>query len=161
MRNLLFVAFIFLNIQNMYSQEVKPEIKFINIANAPLTINQVGAAYYYENFQAGIKCFVKSKITSQKKIIGFAYDVVFYSIFNDFLGWKRGANIKIIKPGEEYKYEWVSTDVPSAFLYHTAIFYPAAFRFEDGEVWKVNIEDVKNEIKKINPGFDLTFFDKK
>lgn len=50
---------------------------------------------------------------------------------------------------------WVAT-ASADFQFLTGVVYVAKIRFEEGEIWSVDLEEIAKELREIEKGFDVS-----
>jgi hypothetical protein len=87
---------------------------------------------------------------TDKPIVAVQIGFATFDAFNDFMGAFTGWSIENLPPGKEEKRGW-SQKPYAAFSferYGTGVAYVKAVRFEDGTIWKADMNEVLNDLRK-------------
>lgn len=158
MRTLVLLACTFLATHVAYAQ--KPVTIVVEQTDAPLTIRAYDASYSEGGRYStkGIRHEVTYSNTSGRKIVASQIGLVSFSIFNKFLDRTGGIDMDDIEPNATADGTWVASSYAD-FSFHTGIAYVARVRFEDGEVWEADLDEVTRALRKIESDFDVAKLD--
>ena len=114
-------------------------------------------AYYESSIGSkGINHSVKYKNVSNRTIVAIQFGLVSYSVWNEFLDKLLGVTIQNIPPGETtYNGSWTTSLVSSDFTFWTGVSYVSMVRFDNGEIWTANKEDITASLQYIENNFDI------
>ena len=123
---------------------------------APIVISAYSAGYQpRESFnREGIRHFPIYRNVSTRKKIALQFGLLAFDIFNEFQDRLGGYTIQDVDPGATAKGSWAaSARAESAF--HTGVAYLSKVRYEDGEVWSADLDNVTMQVQKIEAGFSV------
>jgi len=95
----------------------------------------------------GIWCKVHFDILDDenaKKIIGVKFGIWYFNAFDELIDIQTGlSSDEIYKPGKSYVSEW-TTEYSGGETHYRTIVFPYQIRFENGEYWKVDFNEIAN-----------------
>lgn len=147
------VVFLMLTIQ-IFS--IAPVAKIIAQTNAPLIITSYSANYQEgsRSTSEGIRHVVEYKNASEKKVVAVQIGLVSFDVWNEFLGRTGGISLSVIDPGKSEKGAWL-TNAFSDFSFLTGFAYVSKVRFDDGTIWVADLNEIAEEMRKIERDFDI------
>ena len=98
-----------------------------------------------------------------KKLIAVEFGFVEFNLFNEYLGRLHGltANDLPDPSGPKPKTAGWYHSPYAAFGFLTGVAYVSQVRFDDGQIWKADMNEIVVELKKIETDFDATVLNKK
>ena len=130
--------------------------------DAPVKITSYDSGYkdalslpslnYYRS--EGIKHKAEYENTSGRKIIAVGITFIAFNVWNEYMTKVLGVSMEGMRPGEKDKGEWDMGFVAGDFAFFTGVAYVSKVRFENGEIWRADLEHIAEQLKKIESSFD-------
>ena len=100
----------------------------------------------------GIAHVVEYRNITERKIVAVVFGLLAFDIFDESQDTFHGWSLDDLKQGASGNGVWMrSSSMAEAF--HTGMAYVAKVRFEDGEIWKSDLEGIVEQIHRIDKGF--------
>ncbi|MCF6285451.1 MAG: hypothetical protein L3K26_09705 [Candidatus Hydrogenedentes bacterium] len=149
-------ALVFLSILATSAWSIDFVATIISQESSPLTITSYSAKYQRgsEYAEEGIRHAIKYKNTSKKKVVAVQFGLVSFDVWNEFIDRTGGVGIEDIASGSSKKGTWMARAY-SDFSFLTGFAYVSKVRFEDGEIWEADLDDIAEEMQKIEEDFDV------
>jgi len=138
MKQILLAVFIVVCSSSLLSARLTRVYLIVNMDNAPVEISEFGMSS--REGSDHISSVVKYKNRTDRDIEALAITMIYYDVFNEKEGGVRGISSELLKATQEDIGGW-SIYGESSFV-KTAIAFVSTVRFLDGEVWKVDREEV-------------------
>ncbi len=144
MKQILLAVFIVVCSSSLVSAELTRVYVIVNMDNAPVEISEFGRSSREDSDH--ISSVVKYKNRTDRDIEALAITMIYYDAFNEKEDGVRGISTELfkgrdyLKATQEHIGGWSIYGEPS--FVKTAIAFVSAVRFLDGEVWKVDREEV-------------------
>lgn len=122
----------------------------VNMDNAPIEILEFGK--YYREDKDHISSVVEYKNKVNRDIVASAITMVYYDPFNEKEGGVKGIATNLLVKNDVVKGGWSIYGEPE--FVKTAIAFVSAVRFEDGEVWRADLDEVMKKASK-NPELEF------
>ena len=123
---------------------------------APIVISAYSAMYQRRGSYSreGIRHVLAYRNVTKRKIVALQFGLLAFDIFNEFQDRLGGYTIQDVGPGATADGAWVaSARAESAF--YTGVAYLSKVRFEDGEVWSADLDDITKQVQEIEAGFSV------
>lgn len=124
--------------------------------DAPLVISDYAAKYQFrtKSDRAGVIHTLRYRNVSERTIVAFKCGLLAFDVFNEFQGSLGGYAIRPIAPDKGGSGQWLmSAGVDSSF--YTGVAYLSKVRFEDGEVWSADLNDIAKQVQGIEADFSM------
>lgn len=146
-----------LSISGQTRGAIHPVSTIIEQPDAPIKITKYDAAYQegVRYSREGIAHTVSYMNTSRRKIVAVQLGLVSFDVWNEFLDRTNGVSMADLEPYGEDTGFWVAT-ASADFQFLTGVVYVAKVRFEEGEIWSVDLEEIAKELREIEEGFDVS-----
>lgn len=157
MKKILSITLLFLSILgSSYAFALSPVTSIINQTDIPITITKYDAHYQEQNRYGsrGIVHDIAYKNNGKKKIEAVSFGLVSFDIWNEFLDATNGISMEANDPGDVEKGSWIA-QAYGDFSFHSGFAYVKKIRYEDGTIWKANLEEIKRELAKVQADFDI------
>lgn len=162
MRNLLFTsALLLITTSSTYAQ--RSESKILKQKNVPVAIEAYQAQFQRRagTYQReGINHAIEYRNTSGRNITAIQFGLVSFDIWNEFLDRMGGVTMRTLKSNEKDKSEWTATAYAD-FSFNTGVAYVSKVRFDDGEIWSADLDEVAAQMRQIEKDFDVKNLKKK
>ena len=100
----------------------------------------------------GIAHVVEYRNITERKIVAVVFGLLAFDIFDESQDTAHGWSLDDLKQGASGNGTWVHrSNMEKAF--HTGMAYVAKVRFEDGEIWKSDLEGIVEQIHRIDKDF--------
>ena len=157
---LLIVTILFLSSLTL-SFAVDPVTIIVDQPDAPLKLSNYSAQY--SSFRSstsrpGIRHQPSFENVSGRTIVAFRIGFVSFNYFNEFIGKFGGLSDDPLPPDAKKPVQsglWNQKDYGD-FAFMTGVAYVEKVRFDDGEVWTADMDDVFRELEKIEAGFEMS-----
>jgi len=145
-----------------YGQSTKLESvsKILDQPDSPIKILTYKSAYGMHSKVAligekteGVRHQTEYQNISERGILAVELNYVMFDLFNDYLGSAGTLEMDFLKPGDKDKSDGVA-GYGSTFL--TGAAFVNKVRFADGEVWRANLDNIAQEIAKIDKEFQAS-----
>ena len=123
---------------------------------APLKIGPYSAAYQSGGrySREGIRHEVVVENVTDRKIVAYQVGLLSFNIFNEFQDRLGGYSIEDVAPGSIEEGSWLASALAESSFY-TGVAYVSKVRFEDGEVWQADLEEVADQVREIEESFSV------
>lgn len=123
---------------------------------APLKIGPYSAAYQSGNryMREGIRHEAVVENVTDRKIVAYQLGLLSFNIFNEFQDRLGGYAIEDVAPGSTEDGSWLASALAESSFY-TGVAYVSKVRFEDGEVWQADLEEVADQVREIEESFSV------
>ncbi|MYJ26075.1 MAG: hypothetical protein F4080_11235 [Holophagales bacterium] len=123
---------------------------------APLSIGRYSAAYQSRGqySREGIRHEVVVENVTDRKIVAYQLGLLSFNIFNEFQDRLGGYAIKDVVPGGTEEGAWLASALAESSFY-TGVAYVSKVRFDDGEVWQADLEEVADQVREIEESFSV------
>ena len=138
MKQILLAVFIVVCSSSLLSARLTRVYLIVNMDNAPVEISEFGRSSREDSDH--ISSVVKYKNRTDRDIDALAITMIYYDAFNEKEDGVRGISTELVKATQEDRGGW--SIYGEASFVKTAIVFVNAVRFLDGEVWKVDREEV-------------------
>lgn len=129
----------------------------------PVSIESYSPKYddgYSEYSNKGIHHKLKYSNVADSQIVAVSIGLVSFSVFNQFLSKTNGIDIDDLPPRKSGKGTWIDRCY-SAFSFLTGVAYVNKVRFRSGEIWTADMDDVVEELRRIQSDFVASSLDDK
>ncbi|MCY4662061.1 MAG: hypothetical protein OXF93_19990 [Acidobacteria bacterium] len=129
---------------------------------APVTIFQYSARYQRQGFgsqREGIRHELNYRNTSNRKIVAFRFGLLAFSIFNEFQHSLNGFAIEDLDAGAVDSGTWLATFARAEAAFYTGVAYVEKVRFEDGEIWTANGDEIQDQLQELEGDFSMEALD--
>ena len=92
-------------------------------------------------YNEGIKHELYYRNTSQKNIVAIQFGFVSFDVWNEFLNKGAGLTIENLNSNEKDDDSWITNPYGSNTFF-TGVTYTAKVRFDDGQFWNSNLDDI-------------------
>ena len=100
----------------------------------------------------GIAHVVEYRNITERKIVAVVFGLLAFDIFDESQDTLHGWSLDDLEPDVSENGTWTwSSSMAEAF--HTGMAYVVKVRFEDGEIWKADLEDITKQIQGIDKDF--------
>ena len=106
------------------------------------------------NSREGIQHSLRYRNVSKRRIVALQFGLLAFDIFNEFQDRLGGFTIQDVEPGEETYGSWLASARAEAAFY-TGVAYLSKVRFEDGEVWSADLDQITRQVQEIEVGFSV------
>ena len=141
-----------------YVFAIEPIYKIIIQSNSPLEITSYSAKYQKGRgsySRDGIRHRAEYRNKSGRRVVAVQIGFVSFNVFNEFLDRMHGVSITEINPNQLEKGTWNATALAD-FSFLTGVAYISKVRFENGEIWRADLEYITEELRKIEEEFDIS-----
>ena len=102
--------------------------------------------------EEGIAHVVEYRNVTDRKIVAVVFGLLAFDIFDESQDTVHGYTLDDLEPDKSDSSTWTRrSSMPAAF--HTGMAYVVKVRFEDGEIWKADLEGIVEQINGINKDF--------
>ena len=127
------------------------EIKF---SDDPVEIVEASVTTLYgEEHGNQLFWYMRYVNRSDKAIDALSFRMLFYDVFNEYLGTNLGVRIDKLPPGEEGHvaptYRSWDVDIYREWSAHTVIVFLDRIRFADGTIWRRSEAEITLELNKL------------
>ncbi len=153
---------LFLLIPINSSAEPPPaEHRVLEQNDAPIMIARYGAHYQESSrYQSsGIKHELNYRNVGDRKIVAVQFGLLSFNIFNEFQDRLGGFVIDDIEVGNMESGAWLASALAESSFY-TGVAYVEKVRFEDGEIWSANTEDVLRQLQEIEQDLNVDILER-
>ena len=132
------------------------EHRILAQVGAPVVISIYVAMYqpHGANGREGIQHTVRYRNVSKRKIVALQFGLLAFDIFNEFQDRLGGYTIQDVGPGEETFGTWLA-NARAESAFYTGVAYLSKVRFEDGEVWSADLDNIAKQVQEIEVGFSV------
>ena len=106
------------------------------------------------NSREGIRHTLRYRNVSKRKIVALRFGLLAFDIFNEFQNRLGGFTIQDVEPGAETYGTWLASARAEAAFY-TGVAYVSKVRYEDGEVWSADLDNIARQVQDIEVGFSV------
>ena len=100
----------------------------------------------------GIAHVVEYRNITERKIVAVVFGLLAFDIFNESQDVVQGWSLDGLEPDVSESGTWTRrSNMEEAF--HTGMVYVAKVRFENGEIWRADLEDIVKQIQKVEEDF--------
>ena len=140
------------------SVEAQPpaaEHRILTQEGSPLSILAYEARYQprRSSQREAIRHEVNYRNTSGQKIVAVQFGLLSFNIFNEFQDRLGGFAIEDIDVLGIESGTWLASALAEAAFY-TGVVYVDKVRFEDGEIWIADEDEILEQLREIEEGFD-------
>ena len=153
----LVVVVSFLVLASVGSAEPPPaEHRILTQSDAPIAITEYGARYQERSrYQSeGIRHELSYRNVGDRKIVAAQFGLLAFNIFNEFQDRLGGFTIEDVDVGGTDAGVWVASALAEAAFY-TGVAYVDKVRFEDGEVWSADYDEVLLQLQEIEQDLNI------
>jgi hypothetical protein len=138
------------------AQALKPSTRIVAQPSAPIAITSYNAEYRERSqyTSPGIHHSTRFASKAGKEIVALQIGLVSFNVWNEFIDRTLGVTIENLAPGKEGRGTWVA-NAYGEFAFLTGVAYVNRVRFADGEIWTANLDDIVEELRKIEKNFDV------
>ncbi len=128
----------------------------IKQTDVPITITKYNANYQEQSKYSisGILHKVSYKNNGKQRIEAVEFGLVSFDIWNEFLNTTGGISMEANDPGDIESGSWLA-HAYGDFAFLSGFAYVKKIRYADGTIWKVNLEEIRKELAKIQTDFDI------
>lgn len=150
-----------------YGQSTKLESvsKILDQPNSPIKILTYKSAYGMHSKVAlvgekteGVRHQAEYQNVSERGILAVQLGYFMFDLFNEYLGDAGTIEMDLLKPGDKDKSDGVAS-YGATFL--TGVAFVSKVRFADGEVWRANLDNIAQELAKIDKEFEISALKRK
>ena len=156
LRNVVLFTFLLALTSEVQAAPPPAEHKILKQDNAPLVIEKYSARYQASlrssYSREGIRHILEYRNITDKKIVAAQFGLLAFNIFNEFQDRLGGYTIENITPQELVSGEWLASALAESAFY-TGVAYISKVRFEDGEIWTADLDDVTSQVQEIEASF--------
>ena len=102
----------------------------------------------------GIRHSVTYRNISGRKIVALQFGLLSFNIFNEFQDRLGGYTIEDVAPEESATGEWLASALAESSFY-TGVAYVSKVRFEDGQVWSADLDEVAKQVQELEEEFSV------
>lgn len=124
--------------------------------DAPIVISDYAAMYQPRgtNSREGIRHTLRYRNVSKRRIVALQFGLLAFNVFNEFQDKLGGYAIQDVEPGEDTYGTWLA-NARAESAFYTGVAYLSKVRFEDGEVWSANLNNITKQVQEIEMGFSV------
>ncbi len=134
----------------------EPKALVLTQEEAPVLITKYQTRYNrsdkFDENGVGHKLDYKNR--SERRILAVEFGFVEFTVWDEHIETLIANDLDPVGGGKSGDGSWLH-DPPTGFLFHTGIAYVSRVRFEDGEIWTANPEDVAAHMRSIEPSFSV------
>ena len=123
---------------------------------APVVISTYAAMYQPRGSTSreGIRHILRYRNVSKRKNVALQFGLLAFDIFNEFQDRLGGYTLQDVEPGAETHGTWLA-NARAESAFYTGVAYLSKVRFEDGEVWSADLDNIANQVQDIEVGFSV------
>jgi hypothetical protein len=152
----LIFACILFTFSTSLNAKVKPVCKIIPQTDLPIQMRKYNAKY----IEGEISHEFYGTVISERKIIAVEFCFVSYNIWDEYLGRLNGVSIMEM-PKDHIVYGTWTHNCYGDFGFHTGFVFLNKVRYEDGEIWISDKNEVLQELRKFDENFDMAKLERK
>jgi hypothetical protein len=148
----LVCAALALAIQPMRAAE--PKALVLTQAESPVVITKYQTRYTRSDkaTELGINHRLDYKNRTDRRILAIEFGFVEFTVWNEHIETLIANDLDEVGGGKSGDGSWLH-DPATGFLFHTGIAYVSRVRFEDGEIWTANPDDIVEHIRGVEASF--------
>ncbi len=135
--------------------QLRSASRVVEQPDAPVQITASASEYQKRtnNSAEGVRHEIEFRSRSTQKIVAIQFGLMSFDVWNEFLARTAGLTTEEVGPKARKRWAWLTpTDEAIAFL--TAVVYVDRVRFESGEIWMADKEQVLAAMRAIQKDFD-------
>jgi hypothetical protein len=135
--------------------QLKSDSKIVDQPEAPVQITTFVSVYQRRTNDSleGIRHDVEYRSRATQKIVAIQFGLVSFDVWNQFLAYTAGLSTEEVNPKARKRNEWLTpSDAATGFL--TGVVYVDRVRFESGEIWIADKEQILTAMRAIQKDFD-------
>ena len=124
---------------------------------APLRISPYSAEYQRGGGRLSREGILHEAVVENvtaRKIVAYQLGLLSFNIFNEFQDRLGGYAIRDVAPGAIHEGSWLASALAESAFY-TGVAYVSKVRFEDGEVWQADLEEIADQVRGIEESFTV------
>ncbi len=133
-----------------------PKALVLAQTEAPVSITKYQTRYTRSDKpdEQGITHKLDYKNVTNRRILAIEFGFVEFTIWNEHIETLIANDLDETGGGKSGDGSWLH-DPPTGFIFHTGIAYVSRVRFEDGEIWTADPNDVAEHIKGVEASFSV------
>ena len=134
-----------------------PESIILIQPDCPLEITSYDAVYQEGGTYTskGIRHRLDYMNSTDAEIVAVRFGLVSFDVWNEFLSRMGGVGMDRLSPGATEKGTWIASTY-GGFSFLTGVAYVSKVRFASGEIWGGDLDDIADELRKIEADFDAS-----
>ena len=138
------------------AQPPPAEHRILVQADAPIGITEYTARYQPRSTRQseGIRHSLNYRNVGDRKIVAVQFGLLAFNIFNEFQDRLGGFTIEDIDVGSTEDGAWVANALAESAFY-TGVAYVSKVRFEDGEIWTADDDEVLSQLREIEQDLNI------
>jgi hypothetical protein len=135
--------------------QFRPQSRIVEQPDAPVHVTASSTEYQRRTNDSpeGVRHQLEYSNRSTQKIVAIQFGLISFDIWNEFLARTAGLATEDVGPRARKRGVWLTpTDAAIGFL--TAVVYVDRVRFESGEIWIADKEQVLTAMRAIQKDFD-------
>ena len=131
---------------------LEPVAVILEQPDAPLQIKEYACYYDDEGYSKRIGHRPEYRNTTERIIVAIGMGFVMFDVWDDHMRSSIGVLIEDLHPGQEENETWLSRPY-GASSFHTGVTFVSRVRFENGDVWKADEDDIAEQIRVLFKSF--------
>ena len=134
----------------------EPKALVLTQAEAPVVITKYQNRYTRSDKadENGVSHKVDYKNRTDRRILAIEFGFVEFTVWNEHIETLVANDLDAVGGGKSGDGSWLH-DPTTGFLFHTGIAYVSRVRFEDGEIWTADPEDIAAHMRSIESSFSV------
>jgi len=132
----------------------EPKALVLTQAEAPVLITKYQNRYTRSDKvdENGVSHKIEYKNRTDRRIVAIEFGFVEFTVWNEHIETLIANDMDAVGGGKSGEGVWLH-DPLTGFIFHTGVAYVSRVRFEDGEIWNANVEEVAEHIRSVEPSF--------
>jgi len=148
----LLIAALAVAVQPLRAAE--PKAMVLTQAEAPVLITKYETRYKRSDKpdENGVSHKVEYKNRMDRRIVAIEFGFVEFTVWNEHIETLIANDMDAVGGGKSGEGVWLH-DPMTGFIFHTGVAYVSRVRFEDGEIWTANADEVAEHMRSVEPSF--------